>query len=155
VTPCVLWTKYRNRGGYGVTGTGSRTDGSRRSVLAHRLAWEKMYGLVPDGLAVLHRCDVPSCVNVEHLFLGTWADNNHDRDAKGRTARGPKTNSPLVKITQAKADRIRELAVYLRNENGRLVRDGRKQIALTLGISERIVKSVLAGESWHGGVLVG
>lgn len=55
-----------------------------RTSLVHRVAWTIERGPIPDGLYVLHRCDNPPCVNVEHLFLGTVRDNNADRDAKGR-----------------------------------------------------------------------
>lgn len=56
---------------------------------AHRLAWEIVNGPVPDGLAVLHRCDYPRCVRAEpggngHLFLGTDVDNASDMIAKRR-----------------------------------------------------------------------
>lgn len=57
-------------------------DGGMR--LAHRVAWLMAKGPIPDGLGVLHRCDNPPCVNVDHLFLGTVGDNNADRDRKGR-----------------------------------------------------------------------
>jgi hypothetical protein len=50
----------------------------------HRLAWEEANGPIPDGLHVLHRCDVTSCCNPDHLFLGTQLDNNSDMFAKGR-----------------------------------------------------------------------
>ena len=67
--------------GYGQLWVGGKTQS------AHRLAWEWANGLVPDDLYVLHKCDVPPCVNPLHLFLGTPADNARDRNAKGR-ARG-------------------------------------------------------------------
>ena len=75
---CHLWTAAVAGKGYGVINHG----GVMR--YAHRLAWEFAYGPIPEGLCALHRCDVPACVNVAHLFLGTVADNNRDMAAKGR-----------------------------------------------------------------------
>lgn len=55
-----------------------------RALGAHRVSWELHRGAVPRGLWVLHKCDTPTCVNPDHLFLGTPAANVHDMDAKGR-----------------------------------------------------------------------
>jgi hypothetical protein len=74
---CWLWQGTTN-GAYGQIG-----DGGRKRY-AHRVAWELQNGPVPDGLHVLHRCDVPACVRPDHLFLGTPSDNLRDCYAKGR-----------------------------------------------------------------------
>lgn len=53
----------------------------------HRLVWTQVYGPIPEGVGVLHRCDNPPCFNVEHLFLGDQAVNIADMVAKGRCQR--------------------------------------------------------------------
>lgn len=75
---CWTWTGRILDTGYG------RLKHNCRQVRAHRVSWELANGPIPDGLCVLHRCDVRACVNPEHLFLGTYQDNNRDMHSKGR-----------------------------------------------------------------------
>lgn len=82
---CWSWTGAQFRRGYGAFQLG----GSTRK--AHRIAYELEHGPIPAGLYVCHRCDNPSCVRPDHLFLGTAADNNTDRSQKGRTKPGRNT----------------------------------------------------------------
>lgn len=76
---------------------------------AHRMVYEECFGPIAEGLCVLHRCDNPPCVNPEHLFLGTKADNNADRSAKGRTFRAHGENHPSSKIKDADIKDMREM----------------------------------------------
>lgn len=55
-----------------------------RSRNAHRMSWEAFRGLIPEGMSVLHKCDTPSCVNPEHLYLGTQLENMRDRQERKR-----------------------------------------------------------------------
>jgi len=50
----------------------------------HRVAYELYVGNITKGLHVLHKCDIRSCVNPEHLFIGTNIDNINDCIKKGR-----------------------------------------------------------------------
>lgn len=80
--------------GHGLFGIGSRSDHTRSKILAHRFAWELANGPISKGMCVLHKCDTPACVNVEHLFLGTKRDNLADMAIKFR-ARKSKTGLPF------------------------------------------------------------
>ena len=74
-----LWEKAIN----GTSGYGTITV-NNRTVYAHRVSWELHNGSIPEGMLVLHRCDIKSCVNPDHLFLGSYKDNTRDAIEKGR-----------------------------------------------------------------------
>lgn len=78
---CWLWLGQCDRKGYGRIGLGGRHGGNTG---AHRLSLKIAGVNVPDDLFVCHRCDVPCCVNPDHLFVGTQHDNLVDMVRKGR-----------------------------------------------------------------------
>ncbi len=85
---CILWIGRINKDtGYGQLACWA--PGTRRKYrAAHRLAWEAVNGTIPTGLLVCHKCDTPPCINPDHMFLGTNADNSADKVAKGRARSG-------------------------------------------------------------------
>lgn len=78
---CWLWDRELNHYGYGMIPT---LTGKRYRLRAHRVSWELHFGEIPKGLVIMHKCDTPSCVNPEHLALGTHADNVADKVKKRR-----------------------------------------------------------------------
>lgn len=96
---CWVWTGNTNKKGYGLLSVGGRN----RSC--HRLVYAEQHGKIPDGLCVLHRCDNPPCINPDHLFLGTNAENNQDKIDKGRMPLGEKVGSHKLSADQVAAIR--------------------------------------------------
>lgn len=80
---CWDWLASKDIKGYGCFNL-KQEDNSFHSIRAHRASWLFYRGTIPDELQVLHSCDNPSCVNPDHLFLGTNLDNVKDKVSKGR-----------------------------------------------------------------------
>lgn len=97
---CWLWAGTTD-GRYGLVSV----DG--RMLKAHRVSWELHNGPIPAGMVVCHTCDTPRCVRPDHLFLGTMADNSHDRDRKGRQRSPLGEASPNAKLTEDDVRAIR------------------------------------------------
>lgn len=129
----MLWTGSTRAGYARITATG----GKRKSLLGHRVAWELANGPIPDGLLVCHKCDVKICVNVEHLFLGTTAENAADMVSKGRSLRGETNHNS--KLTESDVKAIKA------NKDGLI--PGR--LAEMFGVSRRLIRMILAKEAWR------
>jgi hypothetical protein len=129
-TDCWVWTAAKDQKGYGHFGVGRST--SRK---AHRVSFEMFCEEIPQGSIVCHRCDNPSCVNPDHLFIGTQADNAQDRDAKGRQAFGER--SGRAKLTASDIPKIRMSNL------------SERAIARQMGVSRPTISAVLRGETWR------
>ena len=131
VTPgCWIWVSGADEFGYGRFGAKGKT------WRAHRYSFALYVGSLQDDMSVCHRCDTPSCVNPDHLFLGTNQDNVLDRVTKGRSARqlGP----------QNKASHLTEQDVHaIRQAVGSL-----SQIAARFGTSATNVAVIKKRTSW-------
>lgn len=127
---CWLWMG-RTSGGYGVAPLGAR--GVKK--YAHRLFYEIHNGPIEDGMVICHKCDTPSCVNPDHLFLGTVQDNNNDRKKKGRYL-GAWNGRALV--TEQEVREIRDLRGVM----------SQATIAKHYGISQPTVSAICRKETW-------
>lgn len=134
-TLCNIYEGAKDKNGYGW----QRKNGERK---AHRAAWVERNGPIPDNLWVLHKCDNPSCVNPDHLFLGTAKDNNDDMRKKGR-ARYPGCSqpgelNPNKKLTQEQVDYIRSVYKWGMGP----------QLAKQFGVIPIMINRIVRGEAW-------
>jgi hypothetical protein len=127
VGSCWLWTGAKVRR-YGVI----RYD--EKLIKSHRASWMIFKGNIPKKLFVLHKCDIPLCVNPEHLFLGTPLDNVKDMIEKGRSKFG--LNQGLG------AKKIREIRKLL-SEN-----KSASEIAVIYNIGARAIRDIKNGKTW-------
>ena len=123
---CWLWTGYRDAEGRGQIST----SGYNTPIRAHIASWILHKGPVPDGLCVCHTCDNPPCVNPDHLWIGTKADNSADMVSKGR-AQGRKR-----KLTWESVNEIRQSDFP------------RHTLALMFGVSQTMISLVRHYRVW-------
>lgn len=124
---CWIWMGALDRKGYGRHG-----NGGGRTASAHRSAYAEAFGPIPSGLAVCHRCDVPSCVNPQHLFLGTQKDNVEDMARKGRHGKA-----------RIRAEQASEIKRRLRNG------ETHRSIAEAFGLDRSTVTQISRNKSWR------
>jgi len=127
---CWEWQKAKHGYGYGHIGIGAG-----QSNKAHRVSYVLHVGPIPEGGVVCHRCDNPPCVNPDHLFIGTIADNMADRNAKERQARG---------VRNGKSKLTPDIVRYIRDSP---LSDA--LLANEIGVAPGTIYAVRSGRTWR------
>lgn len=134
---CWVWTKDKYNYGYGKI-----SIGEGKQMRAHRFMYIKEFGDIPESMNVLHKCDNPSCVNPNHLYLGTQKDNVVDMMSKNRG--GYKKfcgeSHHNSKLTRKEVNEIKTLW-----NSGKLFQ---KDIANKFGISQQVVSKIVNNKAW-------
>ena len=140
---CWIWTGTYRSSGYGQI----KIDG--RPETAHRIVWQHVYGPIPPGLCVLHRCDVRRCVRPSHLWLGTLRENSLDMQRKGR-ARTPRGSANgQSKLTERQVREIRRLYVVGNLNKYARVGPSQPELAARFGVSPRAIGKIVTDQDWR------
>ena len=161
-TACWPWKAGKFSNGYGAF----QVDGAAYG--AHRVAYVLAFGPIADGKAVCHHCDNPPCCNAAHFFTGTDLDNIHDRDAKGRTARGDRAGLRVHPERRAQGDRngsrlhpecLRRGDDHPRRKlssgqvaeirSRRAAGESSRSLASTFGVTQSYVWRIITGQTWR------
>jgi len=125
---CREWRGHDNHG-YGIMWDGALNQ------RVHRLAWELANGPIPAEMKICHRCDNRRCLNVDHLFLGTQAQNMLDMTIKGRRTQGE--SHGRAKLTE---NQVREI---------RVAPGPQRAIAARFDIAQSAVWEIKNGQRWR------
>ena len=135
---CWIWhgkTASGHGSTYGAIKAGTINNGDRRTALAHRISYELYNGPIPDGIHVLHKCDVSLCVNPDHLFLGTHRDNIDDMLSKDRSCRGERNGHAVLTESDV---------LFIRHSS-----ESTKDLALKYCISASAIRKARSGRTWR------
>lgn len=137
---CWLWTGAINhkRGGYGAF-----YDDDTRLRRAHRVAWELEHGELTEDQVVMHICDTPACVRIDHLRLGTQLENLTDMRWKGRGAVPPPEHGTQRYNAVLDDDKVRRLRA------ARAAGENVSALAREMGVSPGAAGRAARGEGWR------
>lgn len=132
---CWLWRGQLLNTGYG------DMRWHKRRLRPHRFSYEISLGKIPQGLCVMHLCDVPACVRPDHLKLGTRGENNTDRKQKDRSFHPRGELSPSAKLSWEIVSEIRNLKT--KNPQITFV-----EVAKQFNVSESTIRAIFYEKTW-------
>ena len=136
---CLIFHGAKEINGYGYV-VSPYPDGPKY-LTAHKFAWIIANGPVPEGMQVLHKCDIRACCNPKHLFLGGIKENSDDKRTKARGPRGEDFSQ--AKLNEEKARAIFEAKPEKRGRDGRAVK-----LAAKYNVGVGAILAVWTGRSW-------
>lgn len=136
-----------------------------RFLRVARVIYEMEYGPIPESMLVCHRCDMPQCVNPDHLFLGTTRDNHNDMTRKGRAWWQKMDDGELRSLMQKRQRQQADAGKIARGErcgSAKLTSSAVRNIRLHLaegctqralarefGVDKSTIGSIAAGKTWR------
>ena len=149
---CWFWVGMLDGWGYGTFCIKTKNY-KVTHVKSHRYVFEKNFGKIPKGYYICHHCDNPSCVRIDHLFLGTALDNNRDRARKGRSAKGKRHGTKTCPESVARGEKASNSV--LKEDQVFDIRDLYKtgdfthlELANRFGVDRSCVTSIVNRRSW-------
>jgi hypothetical protein len=133
---CWIWTGGTRPNGKNVL-YGRHHLSVGKSIGAHRFSYELFVGKIPDGQYICHACDVPLCVNPEHLFTGTHLDNMRDMKRKNRSYKPVGEKSSSAKLTNSQARKIKGSNLST------------AELCKKYGVSQSVVSRIKRGASYN------
>lgn len=126
---CWEWIGHKDSDGYG------SITFKYKTIKSHRESYKIFNGEIPKNLSVLHRCDNPSCINPDHLFLGNQSDNHKDMVSKKRHGFGERNG--MSKLTTAQARKVKNMLKF-----GFKATEISKKLNLTYSSVQKICKGI-------------
>ena len=133
LTKCWIWKGSYDSDTYGLFWLKGKTE------RAHRIIWGYYNGTIPSNQFVCHDCDTPSCVNINHLFLGTNSENTQDKVIKNRQSKG--SNHSMASTTETELDDLFQRVLL-----GEII--NYDQILREYGISDYKIQQIINGGGW-------
>lgn len=131
---CVIWPRAKSPFGYGKVCVEPYVRDN-----THRVAYKLLHGVIPDGMFVCHKCDVPSCVRGSHLFLGSPFENMHDAISKGRCRYLRGSSHIRAKLTESEV-----IEIYRLQASG----VSQRAIGERFGVSKPTIQGICEGRHW-------